>query len=203
LPGIELQPLMTIGGDRLNMTFFNDVRVADKYRLGEVDAGWNVLHDPLDSEHGIGDPDEGRLGDIHGQGALSTIPVSVAVARALRWGATTDDHTGAAPMDQPLVAAALARAAVDLEVARNTPGPMGKVAASEAYARIAAGLLDVTSLLGTISQGDPDALEAGAFDWAQRRAQAPSIAGGTVEVFKNIVAETVLGLPKQLPSSGR
>jgi alkylation response protein AidB-like acyl-CoA dehydrogenase len=106
-------------------------------------------------------------------------------------------------MDQPLVAAALASAAVDLEVARNTPGPMGKVAASEAYQRIAASLMDITGLLGTISQGDPDALESGSFDWAHRRAQAPSIAGGTVEVFKNIVAESVLGLPKQLPNSGR
>jgi 3-oxocholest-4-en-26-oyl-CoA dehydrogenase alpha subunit len=203
LPGFELQPLITIGRDRLNMTYMHDVRVPDKYRLGDVDAGWAVLQDPLDAEHGIGDGDDDGLGDIHGQGTLSTTPASVMLGRIIRWGAKPDPRSGLAPMDQPLVAAAIANAATDLEVARNTPGPMGKVAASEAYARMAADLLDAVGITGLISQGHEDALEGGVLDWAHRRSQAPSIAGGTTEVFKNILAESVLGLPRQLPSRNR
>jgi 3-oxocholest-4-en-26-oyl-CoA dehydrogenase alpha subunit len=203
LPGFELQPLITIGRDRLNITYMRDVRVADKYRLGGVDEGWAVLQDPLDSEHGIEEGDEAGLGDIHGQGTLSTTPASVMVGRLIRWGARRDARTGLAPMDQPLVAAAIADAAVDLEVARNTPGPMGKVAASEAYTRMAASLLEAVGIAGLISQGHDDALEDGVLDWAYRRSQATSIAGGTTEVFKNILAESALGLPRQLPAVRR
>ena len=34
----------TLGGERTNITFYNDVRVPDSCRVGEVDGGWNVMH---------------------------------------------------------------------------------------------------------------------------------------------------------------
>jgi alkylation response protein AidB-like acyl-CoA dehydrogenase len=80
---------------------------------------------------------------------------------------------------------------------------MGKVAASEAYARMAADLLEAVGMAGLISQGHEDALEGGVLDWAHRRSQATSIAGGTTEVFKNILAVAALGLPRQLPVVNR
>lgn len=203
LRGFELQPLITIGRDRLNITYMRDVRVADRFRLGEVDAGWSVLQHPLDTEHGVGDADGAGLGDVHGQGTLSTTPSSVMLGRMIRWGARPDPQTGLAPMDDALIAAAVANAAIDLEVARNSPGPMGKVAASEAYARMAADLLEAVGIAGLISQGHQDALEGGVLDWAYRRSQATSIAGGTTEVFKNILAVAALGLPRQLPVVNR
>ena len=42
-PGIELQPVRTLPGKRTNITFYDDVRVGDEWRVGEVDGGWQVM----------------------------------------------------------------------------------------------------------------------------------------------------------------
>src|SRR5271163_1141069 len=42
-PGIEIQPIRTIDGDRTNIVYYSDVRVDDKYRIGDVNGGWAVL----------------------------------------------------------------------------------------------------------------------------------------------------------------
>ena len=52
LPGIEIQGIRTVDGDRTNIVYYSDVRVDDKYRLGEVNGGWTVLREPLNAEHG-------------------------------------------------------------------------------------------------------------------------------------------------------
>ncbi len=51
-PGVEIQPIRTVDGDRTNITYYSDVRIDDKYRLGEVNGGWGVLRDALNDEHG-------------------------------------------------------------------------------------------------------------------------------------------------------
>ena len=51
-PGIEIQGIRTVDGDRTNIVYYSDVRVDDKYRLGEVNAGWTVVREPLNVEHG-------------------------------------------------------------------------------------------------------------------------------------------------------
>src|SRR2546421_5827711 len=51
-PGIEIQGIRTVDGDRTNIVYYSDVRVDDKYRLGEVNNGWTVLREPLNTEHG-------------------------------------------------------------------------------------------------------------------------------------------------------
>src|SRR6516165_3159955 len=50
-PGIEIQGLRTVDGERTNITYYSDVRVADRYRLGDVNDGWTVLNGPLSAEH--------------------------------------------------------------------------------------------------------------------------------------------------------
>ena len=51
-PGIEIQPVHTVGGERTNATFYNDVRISDHYRIGEVDGGWDVMTVALTFERG-------------------------------------------------------------------------------------------------------------------------------------------------------
>ena len=38
-PGIEIQGIRTVDGDRTNIVYYSDVRISDKYRLGEVNGG--------------------------------------------------------------------------------------------------------------------------------------------------------------------
>ncbi len=45
--GVEIQPLRTVDGDRTNITYYSDVRIDDKYRVGEVNGGWGVLREAL------------------------------------------------------------------------------------------------------------------------------------------------------------
>src|SRR6185312_3128125 len=51
-PGVEIQALRTVDGDRTNITYYSDVRSDDKYRIGEVNGGWSVLREALNDEHG-------------------------------------------------------------------------------------------------------------------------------------------------------
>src|ERR1700757_2709148 len=51
-PGIDIQAIRTIDGDRTNIVFYSDVRVEDRYRIGAVNGGWGVLRGALDVEHG-------------------------------------------------------------------------------------------------------------------------------------------------------
>ncbi|CQD11308.1 acyl-CoA dehydrogenase [Mycolicibacterium conceptionense] len=50
--GVEIQPIRTVDGDRTNITYYSDVRVSDRYRVGEVNGGWTVLRGALELEHG-------------------------------------------------------------------------------------------------------------------------------------------------------
>jgi 3-oxocholest-4-en-26-oyl-CoA dehydrogenase alpha subunit len=199
-PGVSIEPMITFGGERTNITSYNEVRLHDKYRLGEVNQGWRVLSDPLNTEHGITKSDDAHLGEAHGQGTLSTTPWSVLLARALRW-ASRPDATGAKPFDEPVVAAGIAGVAVDLEIARNSLGPLGKVAGSEGIIRSAARLLELIGADAIVIDHDA-AIEDGAFAAMYTKAPAMAIAGGSVEVFRNMLATTQLNLPRALPQGG-
>ena len=41
-PGVEIQGIRTVDGDRTNIVYYSDVRVDDRYRLGAVNDGWTV-----------------------------------------------------------------------------------------------------------------------------------------------------------------
>ena len=50
--GIEIQPIYTFQDERTNITFYDNVRVPDSYRLGEVGGGLKVMAASLELEHG-------------------------------------------------------------------------------------------------------------------------------------------------------
>ena len=103
-PGVEVQAVYTLSGERTNITFYNDVRVSDEWRIGEVDDGWTTMTVTL-----------GRRARQSGFGP--------AIARLLtapsRTGRPTRSTTTANRcMDDPRLREALGRTATDLEVAR-------------------------------------------------------------------------------------
>ena len=53
-PGVEVQAVYTLSGERTNITFYNEVRVDDRWRIGEVDEGWRTLTVALAAEHAAG-----------------------------------------------------------------------------------------------------------------------------------------------------
>lgn len=193
-PGVELQAVQTLSGERTNVVFYDEVRITDDLRLGPVGDGWAIVHGPLNVEHRMAadgpravEEEEGEAGG--GQATdISSYILGVhesAVGAARDW-AEAAGPDGRRPIDDPVVRRQLARIELRLAVARVTPGPQGRVCSADSIIRNTAELLD---LLG------PDGLVAGSFvEYAHRFAQGTAIYGGTTDVFRTLIAERFLGL---------
>jgi alkylation response protein AidB-like acyl-CoA dehydrogenase len=192
-PGVEIQAIRTFGGERTNAVYYGDVRISDRYRLGGVNDGWSVLHGPLDEEHSVGTASDGLADPSVGRSFLR--PLEVALDATVSWARGTRPD-GSRPVDDPAVVARLARVAVELEAGVVTPGPMGRVKGSLALVEGAAELLDLTGPAGLLSPGADGAVGDGDVDFAHRWAQGTATYGGTIEVFRTIIAQHVLGLPR-------
>jgi alkylation response protein AidB-like acyl-CoA dehydrogenase len=196
-PGVEIQPVFTLSGERTNLTFYSDVRVDDGLRIGAVDGGWDVMTVGLTFE---------RSGAQGGE--------SIRLLGAMeRWAVGTVDPTGRSRSDDPDVRARLGRAAAENEISTlfarrsawvhdtgglpGVEGSMAKLFASEALTRQSADFVDLLGPDGIRSAGDPSAPEGGAADYAYRFALGATTYGGTSEIQRSIIAQRGLGLPRR------
>ena len=194
-PGVDIQPIRTYGNERTNVVYFGDVRVADAYRLGGVNDGWSVLRGPLDEEHSFGgDPTAQKLAELS-IGRQFVYALQRALEAAVGW-AVTPGEDGSRPADDPYVRYRLGQVEMDVQAALCTPGPMGRVKCSEALVHGAAALMDLVGPEALLSEGTQDALGHGHIDYAHRFAQGTATYGGTVEIFRAMIAQHVLGLPR-------
>lgn len=191
-PGIELTPIFTYPDERTNVTFYTDVRIPDRYRLGEINGGAAVMTAALKLEQG-------------GAGFIG--PHRRVLARAVEWARTARPGQ-AAPIEDPLVRRTLAEVAARVEVsdaifrrslfvkASGAPdlayGPMSKLFSTETFLRDSTDLLDLTAPYSLLK----DRLGIGGIEVAHRHAAATTIYGGTSEVQRSLVAEKRLGMPR-------
>jgi alkylation response protein AidB-like acyl-CoA dehydrogenase len=180
------------GGASFNEVFFNEVRVPDDHRLGDVNGGWTVALTTLMNERAaIG------AGGMTGAGS-GTMTRLIEMVRY--FGLSQD----------PLVRQRLAEVITRARVAGYTnqralakisigqlPGPelsIAKLAATQLLQRV--GDL-VSQVLGPKLVADSG--EWGTYAWGQVVLGTPGmrVAGGTDEVMRNIIGERVLGLPKE------
>jgi alkylation response protein AidB-like acyl-CoA dehydrogenase len=192
-PGFERQPLPTIGDETVNVTFYSDIRVSDRYRIGEVNDGWSTLHGPLDVEHHLGGP-ASKLEEI-GPGAGIVRYLARSVDAALRWARDVPDGDG--PMsDDVAFLAGIGRLLTDMEASACTPAAMGKVKGSDTVREGCEQLIDLIGPAATLMRGAEGALGDGVLEFAHRQAQLSATPGGTVEVFRTMIAQGDLGLPR-------
>jgi alkylation response protein AidB-like acyl-CoA dehydrogenase len=193
--GFEAQAVFTMSGERTNITFYGELFLEDRWRIGEVGAGWQSLMLALQDEHSAGfSPHLDRL-----------------VERTEAW-AGRPGPDGAAPIDMEEVRRELMRAATDLEVAQllearatymvsvgEVPvaeGPMSKLFSTEAVVRHAETLTAMVGPDALRSRLDPTALERGLIEHALRYSLGMTIYGGTSEIQRNIIAQRRCGLPR-------
>jgi alkylation response protein AidB-like acyl-CoA dehydrogenase len=193
LPGIEISPIYTLGGERSNIVFYDGVELDDRYRVGPVNSGWQVLNSQLDAEHGLVE------GDVITAGFVYRTMLRQLFDDVLAWAREPDD-SGQRPVDRRKVREDLAVVARDVEVANATPEPLLRVVASESLRRSAERCLTMIGPQSLVRHNEPGAIRQGAVERMYRAAQATSIYGGTTEVFRNFLAERVLMLPRQRPS---
>lgn len=186
-PGITVRPLRTLAGStEFAEVFLDEVRVPVENRVGDENDGWRVTMVTLSFERGTA-----FVGEV------------VACRRLLGELARTARKNGS--WDDPVLRRRLGRLAAEFQAlwrlvqanvseaqaTGGVPGAGGSVfklhyshARQELYEAAAA-------VLG------PDALDLGR-DWTLDRLSSLSytIAAGTSQIQRNIVAERILGLPK-------
>ena len=195
-PGVEIKPIKQLTGDSdFNEVYFNDVRVSDQQRLGEVGQGWQVSLTTLMNERaaiggGFGQMDVAlamavaQKVEIDGRPALEDAGVR---ARLANWYVQESGlkYTGYRSLT------ALSRGAL--------PGPensIGKLVGAPKMQAMSSYLMDLLEASGAITD-ESLATEAGIIQRAYMGAPGLRIAGGTDEIMANIIAERVLGLPQE------
>lgn len=190
-PGVEIQPLRTVDGDRTNITYYSDVRIDDRYRVGEVNGGWAVLRGALDVEHGTFERDEQGLQKI----ATMTEHITL-MAEAV-------DRVAADAPDDDAARYRLGRGIARMEAAMSSPGMYGRVAIAQTMREVSPDLMDIGGPAGALPTGTPGAAADGGAEYLFRLAGPTGIYGGTLEVFRNMIAQQRLGLgrPNYAPAT--
>jgi 3-oxocholest-4-en-26-oyl-CoA dehydrogenase alpha subunit len=192
-PGIEIQGIRTVDGDRTNIVYYTDVRVDDKYRLGDVNGGWAVVREPLNVEHGAVAAAPDGLQDVsimmHQAGFMAT--AADKVARKV----TEEDPAGNRLIDDESVSYRLGRSIARMEAALSAPSIFGRVALAQTMRDISPDLMDILGAASTLPLGTDGATDDGS-EYVFRFAPLVGIYGGTLEVFRNMIAQHVLGLGK-------
>jgi len=184
LPGIETRPLVTITGEReFSEIFFTDVRVPRDALLGPLNEGWRVAMATLAHERG-------SVANLH-LGVRRRIADLLETAR--QRDATRD----------PVVRQKLARVYLEGELLKlvSQRAISGALHGREMGPESSIAKLvwsEAEQHLGEVA-GDVLGPEANTARWGQHRLSMRSytIAGGTTQVNKNIIAQRILGLPRE------
>lgn len=188
LPGITVRPLTTLTGEEeFAEIFFDQVRVPKSALLGPVNQGWQVAMTTLSNERA-------GVANLH-------LAVRKKIARLIQ--AAREHVVDGKPVSQHPVARqqlarvylygelqkALADVCIAGELNGRPPGAESSIT-KQCWS-------DIEHLIGETSASVLGQL-AHRGDWGDNRlfARATSIAGGTTQINKNIIARRVLGLPK-------
>ena len=193
-PGITVRPLINMAeGHGFNEVFFEDVRIPKSNVVGETNRGWYHLAVALDFERsGIGAFAGGRR----------TVEEITDFARDNRH--LLDER--------PAARYELAERAIEVEVGTymayriaymqehgvvaNHEASMSKLFGSELGQRIAKTGMDLLGLRGNVWSDGPYAALQGRLSRSYVSAVSGTIAAGTSEIQRNIIATRGLGLPR-------
>ena len=219
-PGVEARPLRQMNGHAsFNEVFLTDARVPVDDVVGRPGDGWTVARTTLAHERGFAALRRTRFDLDRGRVLQEAETEAEAHFETYRWypqrAGRVDliaEHARVAGRDHdPIARQAIAgllslqrshqwtaQRAGDNRALGRPPGPegsIGKVGLSD----VARGAARTHSLLGGASAmlTGPDAPFDGMIAEVLTSVPAQSIAGGTDEVQRNIIAERVLGLPRE------
>jgi hypothetical protein len=196
-PGLTIQATPTIGDERTNTVFFNDVFVPDDYLVGQRGSGFQYVSEALDLERFT---------------MFTFSPIEQKFEEVVEY-VKREERDGEPLREDPVVRQRIAQLATQCEVARvlglrfvaasTTKGKPPTVEASEykLYAtqlsqRVANAAVDIAGAGGQLRVHTGDAPLRGRPEMSYRYSVIDTIGGGASEIQKNIIARRKLGLPK-------
>ena len=188
--GIVVQPLVGLSGKRTNAVFYDNVRVPADQLVGEEGRGWEYMTSAalaFERVFPVGDVErefDELVAELRRREPLSPparqrlaeIATRLRIARLLSWRITWMQSCGVLPGYE---ADAL------------------KLFHSELWQQVASTGLALLSPIGALSRGSPYAAMDGRFEYQYLDTQWRTIAGGTSEVMRNVIATRGLGLPRR------
>ncbi len=193
-PGVSIRPLINMAGQHgFNEVFFDNVRIPKEHLVGTLNRGWYQVAVALDFE---------RSGVQAYAGGRRTLEELTQFARDNRslW-----EHN-------PTVRMALADRAVELATGTyisyripymqakgkipNHEASMSKLFGSELSQRIAATGIKILGMYGNIAPGSAYAHMRGRLEQMYLTSVSSTIAAGTSEIQRGIIATRGLGLPR-------
>ncbi|HLF77962.1 MAG TPA: acyl-CoA dehydrogenase family protein [Dehalococcoidia bacterium] len=198
-PGITVQPLVQMAGTAgFNQVYFDNVRVPAKNVVGEVNRGWYVGTTTLDFE---------RSGIGSAVGTRKTVESLIDYAKANAGTArSTLDRNPLARNElidryiEAHVAKMLSYRIVDMQnrgMIPNHEASMAKLFSTELSQRIARTSMRMIGLYGlSWERGSPHSASNGDYSHSYVQSVGQTIAGGTSEIQRNIIAQRGLGMPR-------
>jgi alkylation response protein AidB-like acyl-CoA dehydrogenase len=195
-PGITIRPLINMAGRHgFNEVFFDNVRVPVSNRVGEENRGWYVGMATMDFER-------------------SAIAASGGLRRGYEdlVGFVRDAGPNVIAMNRAVARNELAEIGIEIDVARmlslrvlsmqqagqvpNYEASIAKMFSSELSQRFARLGTRILGQYGGLRDGSPHARLRGSFAESYMQTVPSTIAGGSSEIQRNIIATRGLGLPR-------
>jgi alkylation response protein AidB-like acyl-CoA dehydrogenase len=190
-PGVSFQPLLNIAGRKgFGQFFFDNVRMPAESLLGEVNRGWYLATTTLDLE---------RSNIANAGGARRTIDELCDFLRASGRTNAVERHRLAQHAVEVAVVTTLSYRVASMLAAGAVPNQEAsllKLFLSELDQRIANTGLHILGMHGALVPGSPLAKLQAQFALTYLTTVPRTIAGGTSEVQRNIIATRGLGLPR-------
>jgi alkylation response protein AidB-like acyl-CoA dehydrogenase len=196
VPGIEVRPIRQINGDTdFAEVFFTDVRVPRTALLGPLNHGWTVTRTTLGHERSGAAIFTVRLAE--------DVRTLIAANAAERRG----EPLAAGPRDDLIkryvetrVLDMLSRRMITKLAAGEQPGAAQsviKLVFSETRQRVADTIFELDGIDSVVTECSPGSRSGRSIAHEYLSARSATIAAGTSQIVRTILAERVLGLPRQ------
>jgi alkylation response protein AidB-like acyl-CoA dehydrogenase len=196
-PGITIRPIWTMGDERTNEVFFDDVFVHDDYVVGDLNHGFQYISEALDLERFT---------------MFTLSPIQQRLDLLCDY-VRSETRDGTPLRDDPVIRQRIAQLATQCEVARvlglrvvaasskggappTTESSEYKLFATELSKRLADTSMDIGGPGAQLRVHTEDAPMKGRAESTYRYTVIDTIGGGASEIQKNIIARRRLGLPK-------
>jgi alkylation response protein AidB-like acyl-CoA dehydrogenase len=194
-PGITINPMWEMSDTRTNEVFYDEARIPKKYLVGEKNRGWYYMVSALDLER-----------------MLTVRNLERSLEELIAY--TKNTLRNGIPLSKdPLVRQKLAEMAIEISVTRNLVRYVAwlqdkdiipnyetallKVFVSELDQRVAEAALEILGLYGQLRKGSKHSVLDGMMERHFRGSFVITIAAGSSEIMRNIIAIRGLGLPRE------